>query len=196
MHGVREELLMLQAQAIGLPLQKIILPEEPSMQEYEDIMQQAVQQLHEVRFTHAVFGDIFLDDLRRYREEQLSQAGIECVFPLWKMDTTSLIKEFLSLGFQAIVVCVNEKFLEKSFCGRIIDENFLNDLPKGVDACGENGEFHTFVFNGPIFQQPVKFKKGEIVYKKYKTPAKQNDNCFQAAVADSYGFHFCDLLPT
>ena len=194
MHGVREELLELQAKAIGLPLQKIILPGEPSMQEYENTMKKTVQELQSENFTHAFFGDIFLEDLKIYREQQLSKAGIECVFPLWKINTTSLIKEFLQFGFKTIVVCVNEKFLDKSFCGRIIDEDFLKDLPANVDACGENGEFHTFVFDGPLFQHPVNFTKGEIVYRKYKAPKQPSDNCFQPTSDNDYGFYFCDLL--
>jgi diphthamide synthase (EF-2-diphthine--ammonia ligase) len=103
------------------------------------------------------------------------------------MDTTELIKEFIASGFKAIVVCVNEKDLDKSFCGRIIDESFINDLPSNVDVCGENGEFHSFVFDGPIFKQPVRFSTGEIVYKLYDAP-KQDD------LPDKYGFYFCDLL--
>ena len=194
MHGVREELLERQAKAIGLPLQKIILPEEPSMQEYENRMREVVEELHEEKFTHAFFGDIFLEDLKIYREKQLSNACIECVFPLWKRKTTTLIEEFLELGFKTIVVCVNEKFLDKRFCGRIIDKDFLKDLPENVDACGENGEFHTFVFDGPLFRHPVNFTKGEIVYRKYKAPKKQSDNCFQTTSDNDYGFYFCDLL--
>jgi uncharacterized protein (TIGR00290 family) len=195
MHGVREDLLELQARAISLPLQKIILPEEPSMHEYENKMKETVEELSNQKFTHAFFGDIFLEDLKTYREQQLSMVGIECVFPLWKIKTTTLINEFLELGFKTIVVCVNEEFLDKSFCGRIIDKDFLQELPENVDACGENGEFHTFVFNGPTFQHPVEFTKGEIVYRKYKAPKQQSDNCFQPASENNYGFYFCDLLP-
>ena len=194
MHGVREELLESQAESIGLPLQKIILPEEPSMQEYENTMKNTVEELYREKFTHAFFGDIFLEDLKVYRERQLSKACIKCVFPLWKTDTATLIKKFLELGFKTIVVCVNEKFLDKTFCGRIIDENFLKDLPENVDACGENGEFHTFVFDGPLFRHPVKFTKGEIVYRKYKGPKQQSDDCFQTTADNDYGFYFCDLL--
>jgi uncharacterized protein (TIGR00290 family) len=195
MHGVREDLLEFQARSIGIPLQKITLPEEPSMQEYENRMKEAVEGLHEQKFTHAFFGDIFLEDLKTYREQQLSKVGITCVFPLWKRNTTTLINEFLESGFKTIVVCVNEQFLDKSFCGRIIDKDFLKDLPENVDPCGENGEFHTFVFEGPIFEQPVEFTKGEVVYRKYKAPKQQSDNCFQATTANDYGFYFCDLLP-
>ncbi len=106
-----------------------------------------------------------------------------------------MIHEFLDLGFKTVVVCVNGKYLDKSFCGRIIDKDFIKDLPGNVDACGENGEFHTFVFEGPIFKNPISYKKGEIVYKKYEAPKTRTDNCFTKAHPKQYGFYFCDLLP-
>jgi uncharacterized protein (TIGR00290 family) len=195
MHGVREELLQQQAEAIGIPLQKLFLSEQPSMAEYETYMFKTMNQLQEERFTHSLFGDIFLEDLKVYREKQLAKVGMTAVFPLWKRDTTVLINEFMDLGFKTIVVCVNEKYLDRSFCGRLIDESFIKDLPKDVDVCGENGEFHTFVFDGPIFKQPVAFSKGEIVNRKYTAPKHQDDNCFQQAAVEDYGFYFCDLLP-
>ena len=195
MHGVREELLQQQAEAIGVPLQKLILPHEPSMIEYEKCMAETMADLKKEMFTHSVFGDIFLEDLKAYREKQLGTIGMTAVFPLWQRDTTELINEFIDLGFKTIVVCVNEKFLDKSFCGRIIDSDFIKDLPENVDVCGENGEFHTFVFDGPIFKNKVEFTKGEIISRKYAAPKQQSDNCFQPAVADEYGFYFCDLLP-
>lgn len=191
MHGVREVLLEQQTDAIGIPLQKIVLPNEPSMNEYESQMQKTLNDLQQESFTHSVFGDIFLEDLKIYREDQLAKAGMTAVFPIWKRNTTELIHEFLDAGFKTIVVCVNEKYLDKSFCGRIIDKNFISDLPSGVDVCGENGEFHTFVFDGPLFTSPVAFTKGEIVHKKYTAPKNANDNCFH----ENYGFYFCDLLP-
>ncbi|MEP6467856.1 MAG: diphthine--ammonia ligase [Parafilimonas sp.] len=190
MHGVRRNLLEMQAASIGIPLQTIELPEAPAMNEYEQIMMRKIQTLKTSGCTKAIFGDIFLEDLKQYRKQQLKQAKIECVFPLWKMDTTALLKEFIALGFKAIIVCVNEAYLDKSFCGRMIDESFINDLPNNVDVCGENGEFHSFVFDGPLFTQPIKFCKGEIVYKKYDAP--KNDNTDQLP---QYGFYFCDLLP-
>jgi len=195
MHGVREELLQQQAAAIGIPLQIVALPDQPSMALYEEQMMQTMNQLQQERFTHSVFGDIFLEDLKAYREKQLAKVGITAVFPLWKRDTTALIREFIELGFKTIVVCVNEKYLDKSFCGRVIDESFLADLPENVDVCGENGEFHTYVFDGPLFKAPVAFTKGEMVYRKYAAPGDQNDNCFQPATVEDYGFYFCDLLP-
>lgn len=192
MHGVRRELLEAQAAVLNIPLTTVELPELPSMSEYETAMMRKVNWFREQGITHSIFGDIFLEDLKNYREEKLATAGIECVFPIWKKDTRELMKEFISAGFKAIVVCINEKFLEKSFCGRIIDENFCNDLPAGVDICGENGEFHSFVYDGPVFNRPVSFKKGEIVFKKYPAP-KSNEGDILVS-EKNYGFYFCDLL--
>lgn len=195
MHGVREVLLEQQAAAIGIPLEKLILADQPSMNDYENQMLKTLNGLQQENFTHSVFGDIFLEDLRKYREEQLEKVGMTAIFPIWKRNTTKLLYEFINLGFKTIVVCVNEKYLDKSFCGRIIDMNFINDLPPGVDVCGENGEFHTFVFDGPLFSNPVNFERGEIVYRKYAVPKNENDNCFQQTKMEEYGFYFCDLLP-
>jgi uncharacterized protein (TIGR00290 family) len=195
MHGVQEVLLEQQAAAIGLPLQKLQLPVQPSMQEYEQQMMETIKGLQYQQFTHSFFGDIFLEDLKRYREQQLAKVGFEAVFPLWKRNTLELMHEFLALGFKTIVVCINAQLLDKSFAGRIIDEQFLNDLPGGVDPCGENGEFHTFVFDGPLFHQPVAFEIGETVYREYKAPQNNKDNCFTATSPASMGFWFCDLLP-
>ena len=195
MHGVREALLLQQADAIGIPLQKLVLSEQPSMVEYEQFMTEAMAQLHKEKFSHSVFGDIFLEDLKIYREKQLTKVPMTAVFPIWKRDTKELIHEFIDLGFKTIVVCVNEKYLNKSFCGRIIDESFIKDLPGNVDVCGENGEFHTFVFDGPIFKYPVAFTKGEIIYRKYAAPKRDDDRCFQQMPVADYGFYFCDLLP-
>jgi uncharacterized protein (TIGR00290 family) len=195
MHGVRNELLDQQAASIGLPLYKIELPEQPGMDEYEELMKEKVEQLKNNAFTHALFGDIFLEDLKRYREEKLRTLDMQCLFPLWKIDTKELMQEFLSLGFKAIIVCVNEKFLDKSFCGRLIDESFVNDLPPHVDVCGENGEYHSFVFDGPVFKQPIAFTKGEIVHRKYEAPKNTQDSCNPMNQPSQYGFYFCDLLP-
>lgn len=192
MHGVREELLDQQAKAINIPLQKIILPEEPSMQEYEQLMEKNLQSLKKKKFTHAIFGDIFLEDLKNYREKQLSAIGFNAVFPIWKRDSVELLHEFIDLGFKTILVCIKADLLSKEFAGRIIDKDFLRNLPKNVDACGENGEFHTFVFDGPIFSKPVNFVKGDVVYKEYAAP-KTND-CFTTPQS-SFGFYFQDLVP-
>lgn len=194
MHGVRESLLDAQAEAIGLPLQKMLLPDQPSMSEYENQMMELVNGLKQEGFTHSFFGDIFLEDLRKYREEQLSRAGIKAVFPLWKRDSRELMDEFIDLGFKTIVVCTKAEVLDESFAGRIIDRDFLKDLPPNVDPCGENGEFHTFVYDGPIFKQPVSFVIGEKVHRSYKAPKEDNDNCFTTPQPPDMGFWFCDLL--
>ena len=194
MHGVRRELLNAQAKAIGLPLHTIELPEQPGMQEYEQAMLQQVTALKAEGYTKAVFGDIFLEDLKVYREQKLAMVDMQCVFPLWKVPTQELMQEFLALGFKAIIVCINEKFLDKSFCGRLIDESFVRDLPANVDVCGENGEYHSFVFDGPIFNAPIPYTKGEIVYRKYEAPQTTSDTCNPMDQPSTYGFYFCDLL--
>jgi uncharacterized protein (TIGR00290 family) len=190
MHGVRRELLEAQASSLQIPLTTIELPEEPSMIEYETAMMNKVNWLKSQGITTSIFGDIFLEDLRNYREEKLAAAGIECIFPIWKKNTNDLLHEFIETGFKAIVVCVNGQFLDKSFCGRIVDESFCEDLPNNVDVCGENGEFHTFVYDGPIFDYPIPFTKDKIVYKEYKVPGNKGDS----GTVTNYGFYFCDLL--
>jgi uncharacterized protein (TIGR00290 family) len=195
MHGVRRELLEAQAASLNLPLTTIELPEQPSMEQYEWTMMQRVNWLKDQGITYSIFGDIFLEDLKNYREEKLSAVGIECVFPIWKKDTKELMKEFIDAGFKAVTVCVNEKFLDKSFCGRNIDKDFCKDLPPTVDICGENGEFHTFVYDGPLFNDPISFKKGEIVYREYLAPKSlQHPHQPVSKEEKNYGFYFCDLL--
>ncbi|HEX2607277.1 MAG TPA: diphthine--ammonia ligase [Flavisolibacter sp.] len=194
MHGVRRKLLEQQAEATGLPLRTIELPEQPGMEVYNQTMRHACEALKADGFTHSVFGDIFLEDLRQYRETQLAPTGIAPLFPIWKADSRELLKEFFTLGFQAIVICINGSHLAKSFCGRLLDESFINDLPSSVDPCGENGEFHSFVFDGPIFQKPVAYTKGDLVYKEYPAPISEKDECYRAP-QPAAGFYFCDLLP-
>jgi uncharacterized protein (TIGR00290 family) len=194
MHGVRVELLEKQAELIGIPLQKLELPEMPDMEIYEKQMETILMDLKSAGAEVSVFGDIFLEDLRKYREEKLSSIGLAGVFPLWKRDTKDLLNEFLDLGFKTIITCVNEKYLDKSYAGKIIDRNFISDLPANVDPCGENGEFHTFVFEGPIFKEPIKIKTGEVVYRKYSRPGGQ-DHSSTAADPYQYGFWYCDILP-
>ncbi|MCW3091061.1 MAG: protein of unknown function ATP-binding region [Ferruginibacter sp.] len=197
MHGVRRELLEAQSASLGIPLTTIELPEQPGMIEYEALLNLKVNGLKQEGFAHSIFGDIFLEDLRQYREDKLKQVGISALFPLWKIDTRQLIYDFIALGFKTIVVCVNESFLDKSFCGRIIDEQFIKDLPPHVDPCGENGEFHTFTFDGPIFRTPIRFTKGALVYKEYPAPADSADSCSATKSPSTekkqYGFWFCDL---
>jgi uncharacterized protein (TIGR00290 family) len=194
MHGVRRSLLEAQARVLGIPLETIELPEEPGMAAYESAMLSKVKALKDSGCSHSIFGDIFLEDLRNYRETKLKELEIICAFPLWKIDTWKLARDFIHLGFRSIVVCVNEQFLDRSFCGREIDHSFLQDLPAHVDPCGENGEFHSFVFEAPIFSENISIIKGELVYRKYQAP-KNDNNCHTNAAASEYGFYFCDLLP-
>ncbi|CAH8290212.1 uncharacterized protein (TIGR00290 family) [Mariniflexile fucanivorans] len=190
MHGLRKELLKAQTEALQIKSSFIELPEMPDMVVYEQKMTEAVTRLKNDGFTHTAFGDIFLEDLKTYRENQLAKVGLHAVFPIWKRDTSELIHEFLDLGFKTIVVCANSKYFNEDFVGTVIDENFIHNLPKGVDPCGENGEFHTFCFDGPIFKNPISFTIGEKVYREYdspKTDNSQNDS-------DTYGVWYCDLL--
>jgi len=185
MHGVSRVLLEQQAQSIGLPLTTVELPEEASMEIYEPIIERKVTELKQEGYSTAAFGDIFLEDLRTYREEQLDKVKMNASFPLWKRDTKELLKEFLDLGFKTIVVCIKSDLLDQSFVGRTIDDSFIEDLPDNVDPCGENGEFHTFCYDGPIFKNPIQFKLGETVYKSYQSPDKEDTDM---------GFWFCDLI--
>lgn len=195
MHGLREELLDIQVAKLQIPLQKIYFPAEVSMSDYDRTMQKITKSLANEGFQFGIFGDIFLEDLRNYREEKLKEVGITGVFPLWKKDTKALLQEFLSLGFKAITVCVNAKLLNESFVGRILDENFINELPANVDPCGENGEFHTFVFDGPIFSSPIEFSVGEKVLKTYTPSKKEEDHCSSDDSVWDTAFWYCDLIP-
>lgn len=170
MHGLRKNLLLRQTDSIGIPLDIIEIPPSMNMENYNALMFDKMTSLKNDGFTTSAFGDIFLEDLKEYRESQLKKVGLKAEFPLWKKDTTQLIYEFIEAGFKTIIVAINGEKLDKSFCGRVIDEIFLNDLPKSVDPCGENGEFHTFCFDGPIFNAPVEFTKREIVGKEYENP--------------------------
>lgn len=186
MHGVREELLELQAKSVGIELLKVYMPEFCPLSEYEKLLAKEINKLKEQDINLAVFGDIFLEDLKEYREIKLKESGVKAIFPLWKQNTSDLIKEFIDLGFKTIVTCVDERFLDKSFAGRVINETFIKDLPEDVDPCGENGEFHTFVFDGPDFKEPIPFKTGEITHRKYENQEDPHLNT---------GFWYCDLLP-
>tara|TARA_B100001059_G_C17809461_1_gene571352 strand:- start:708 stop:1433 length:726 start_codon:yes stop_codon:yes gene_type:complete len=194
MHGLRLELLTAQTEALNIKSSLIELPEMPSMDTYEDIMLKAVTALKDDNFTHSAFGDIYLEDLKVYRENQLATQNIKTVFPLWKRDTKQLLTEFLALGFKTIVVCANSKYFDQDFVGTIIDENFIDNLPDGVDPCGENGEFHTFCFDGPIFKNPIPFTIGDKVYREYNAP-KTDNNSVCKSDAETYGVWYCDLIP-
>ncbi|GAC1662905.1 MAG: ATPase [Candidatus Acidiferrum sp.] len=175
MHGVRRELLERQAEALRLPLHEVHIPPQCVNPVYEARMEEALQFFHDQGVRKVAFGDIFLEDLRAYRERNLARVGMTALLPIWKRDTRELARFFRSAGFRAIAVCVDGKLLDKSFAGRELDESFFADLPAGVDPCGENGEFHTFVFDGPDFSVPVDVRVGEVVERE--------------------GFVFCDLLP-
>lgn len=175
MHGVRRILLERQADSLGLPLHKVFIPPQCVNPIYESRMEEALR-IHLANGVRRVaFGDIFLEDLRVYREKNLARVGMSAVFPIWKRDTRELTSSLLHLGFRAVVVCVDLKVLDASFAGRFLDAEFFRDLPPEADPCGENGEFHTFVSDGPMFTEPVRFSVGEKV------------------VRDS--FCFCDLVP-
>jgi uncharacterized protein (TIGR00290 family) len=176
-HGVRRVLLEQQANALGFPLEKMLIPKGASDAEYErEMLQILTKHLTNGVYT-IVFGDIFLEDVKKYREQMLSKISMKSVFPLWKKDSRQLAHKFIDLGFKAVTTCVDSNFLSKDFAGRTFDEQFLSDLPTNVDPCGENGEFHSFVYDGPIFSEEVRFTKGEIVLRENR-------------------FYYCDLLPS
>jgi len=165
-HGVREELLDAQAESIGLPLDKLYLPSNSghlcTNDYYEELMRGALQPYCDAGVMLVAHGDLFLEDLRAYREVNLARMGMRGVFPLWKRDTAQLIRTFIRSGFKAYLSCVEGK-LGESFAGRAIDANLIADLPEGIDPCGEYGEFHSFVYDGPIFRKPIDVVVGEVV---------------------------------
>jgi uncharacterized protein (TIGR00290 family) len=175
MHGVRRTLLERQAASLGIPLHQIFISKGASNDEYEAAMGEAFSQYRDRGIDTVVFGDLFLEEIRAYRERLIAKHNMASLYPVWGRDTSKLINDFISLGFKSAIVCVDPAKLDPSFVGRVIDEGLLAQLPPHVDPCGENGEFHTFVFDGPIFKNPVKFSFGEVVCR------------------DS--FWFCDLLP-
>jgi len=175
MHGVREELLDAQIASLGLPCRKIYIPSPCPNSVYEREMASALTEAKRNGVTHVLFGDLFLQDIRAYRERQLAGLGLQGVFPLWMRDTAQLARQMLDAGVQATLTCVDLRKLDSSFAGRSFDADLLRCLPAGIDPCGENGEFHTFVSAGPMFRAPIPVTVGEIV---------QRD-----------GFAFADLLP-
>jgi uncharacterized protein (TIGR00290 family) len=161
-HGVREELLELQARAIGLPLDRIYLPTSATNEQWEALMRRTLLRYRDAGVLLVGHGDIFLEDLRAYRERNLATLGMRGLFPLWKRNTARLVRRFIALGFRAYLCCVEGK-LGPGFAGRALDTELLRDLPPGVDPCGEYGEFHSFVHAGPIFERPLDVKLGEVV---------------------------------
>jgi uncharacterized protein (TIGR00290 family) len=175
MHGVRRILLEQQAESVGIPLRKILIPKTCTNEIYERLMAEEMEQLKREGIFHVAFGDIFLQDLKDYREQNLANAGMTGVFPIWKRDSRELVESFIYLGFKSIISTCDPRVIGQAFCGRVIDKRFLSELPVSVDPAGENGEFHSFTFDGPIFKQPVSFTVGEKVLRD--------------------GFWFCDLVP-
>lgn len=176
MHGVRQSLLEKQSACLGLPLNKVFISKSKSNREYESKMKNFLLGQKAKGVSSIVFGDVFLEDLRLYRENNLKKVGLQAFFPLWKTNTSNLAKRFIDLGFKAIITCVDSRVLSKDFVGREFNQQFLADLPPSIDPCGENGEFHSFVYAGPICKQPIACKIGKIVLK---------DN----------RFYYCDLEP-
>ena len=173
MHGVRGELLRAQANATGIPLVEVSIPPRCPNGVYEQRMAQALASAQLESAEGVAFGDLFLEDIRAYREERLASAGKRALFPVWGRDTSALARAFVRDGFEAVIVCVDPRKLDPSFAGRSFDEELLADLPDGVDPCGENGEFHTFVYAGPIFTEPIACELGDVVSRE--------------------GFEFCDV---
>lgn len=174
-HGVRHGLLDRQVEALGLPAVKVMLPSPCPNAVYEARMEEAFDRLKAEGVRHVVYGDLFLEDIRAYRKKQVEAAGMQALFPLWGRDTRDLARAMVASGLKACVACVDTKRLDRSFAGRSFDENFLRDLPAGIDPCGENGEFHTVVTASPIFAAPIATSIGEIVEKD--------------------GFAFADVIP-
>ncbi|APG59384.1 diphthine--ammonia ligase [Christiangramia salexigens] len=195
MHEVSRKLLLAQARNLGLDINLCEIPTNLSADDYNLKMQDEILNLKKEGLGYSIFGDIFLEDLKKFREQQLEAMDIKAVFPLWKHNTRALMQDFLDLGFKAIVVCVNTKVLDKSFCGRLLDQQFLFDLPEHIDPCGENGEFHTFVFDGPIFHSPINFEIGEKVKKSYKSTPNGDDSSLEDAKSWDSEFIYCDLKP-
>ena len=176
MHAVRRELLEAQARAARLPLYVVPLPWPCSNEQYESIMRTAIAGFVAEGFTHVAFGDLFLEDVRKYREDRLAGTGLEPIFPIWKTKpTTDLAHDMIDGGLKARLTCIDPRKLDRSFAGRTFDAQLLKDLPAGIDPCGENGEFHSYAFAGPMFAEEIKLKTGDIV--------------------DRDGFVFADLLP-
>ncbi len=176
MHGVRQSMLNLQAESLALPLKTVFISKNISNEGYGSKMRDVLEKYREDGVSYVVFGDIFLEDVRRYREDNLSKIGMKGIFPLWKKDTTKLAHTFIDLGFEAIITCIDSHVLDKAFVGRVFDREFLTDLPFSVDPCGENGEFHSFVYDGPIFKDRILYKTGDIILRENR-------------------FYYCDLIP-
>ncbi|MEI6234326.1 MAG: diphthine--ammonia ligase [Planctomycetota bacterium] len=200
MHGIREEVLEIQAQRIGLPLEKMFVSQSSTNEEYADNMRAILLRYKALGVEHVIYGDIFLEDLRRWREDNLAQVGMKGVFPLWQNDTKQLVSEFVELGFRAVLCCVNDAYLGQDHVGRELNSEFIASLPLDVDACGENGEYHSFVYAGPIFREPLAIQVGEIVYRPLELPhsGASSSVCPPPSATlqqrpQTKGFWFCDV---
>ena len=197
MHGVPVSLMEKQANSLDIPLSFLELPEDISMTRYSEITQELAQTHKNQGISKYIYGDIFLEDLKQFRDKELAINQIEGIYPLWKKNTSELAKYFIDEGYKAIVVATNSKLLNENFVGKYFDHSFLAMLPEGVDPCGENGEFHTFVYDGPIFKEPIPFTKGKPTYKTY-SPKAEDDDCFCCDSEEDKtwdkGFWFCELL--
>jgi uncharacterized protein (TIGR00290 family) len=192
MHGVREELIDAQARSLGLPLQKVYVY-QGNNEEYEIQMNNAFLECKEKGINTVAFGDIFLEDLRLYREQKLNLIGMHGIFPIWKMNTRLLLEDFITRGFVSHTCCISDGLLTKNWVGRKIDKKFVEELPSTVDYCGENGEFHTFCSEGPIYKQAIGFRKGNLEY----CPISASPTNHEASVTEQKikGFWFCDFIP-
>lgn len=186
MHELRHELIDKQAAALGLEIEKVFLPDMPNNATYENLMKKKFLELKKQGFGISVYGDIFLEDIRQFREKQMASLNMHTAFPLWKKNTAQIADSFIKSGFRAVVISASNDFFGKEVVGAKYDKNFISNLPVGVDPCGENGEFHTFVYDGPGFKTPVKFVKGKVEQKFYPSPANRGRQI---------GFRFLDLLP-
>ena len=187
MHGLREQLIVEQAASIGLPLHKMMVLNQPSNSSYEISLRETLRQLKREGIETVVFGDIFLEDLRAYRESLLAEEGLKAVFPLWGSNTKDLFQQFLNEGFQTRTCCIDSNLLAENFLNRDLDADFLNSLPVGIDPCGENGEYHTFCYNGPIFKEPIAFTDGERRFVPLHLKSTHSEK--------PLGFWYVDLIP-
>jgi uncharacterized protein (TIGR00290 family) len=176
MHGVRRSLLEQQADSLGVPLHQIMIPKDCPNQIYEARMREALEHFKARGITKVAFGDLFLQEVKQYRDERLALAGMTGLYPIWMRDTGELVSTFIGLGFRAILCCVDTQAIDASFAGREIDQALLRDLPDSADPCGENGEYHSFVYAGPIFKRPIPCRAGERVLRTAR-------------------FNYCDILP-
>lgn len=191
MHGIPEALVEAQADAIGLPLEKIYTAADSTRQNYEHAMSVFCHEQKEKGVEAIVFGDILLEDLKVYREKQLEKMGLKAIFPLWGVPTDQLVLEIIDAGFETMLCCLNAEKISKSLIGKTLDRSIVNDIARNADPCGENGEYHTFVYDGPIFHHPVSFEKGEVVSKSYQFKT-ENEGIIEET---SSTFWFQEVLP-